>query len=453
MKKNTPKSHSNPVPKFAITHKNTKITSQAGLIPVGQFLKRLGFHNILEQELNIDSSCNEKYSPKHIMFIAVIGIIGGGRSITGILRVWNDRILRRLLGNVLIPHLTTLSRICKKFKDAGVVQLETVNHKFRQRVWKEAERKGTLTAKEDGDLWVDVDSTVITSYGKQKGAEKGFNSKKKGARSYHPLLAFCTDTKEILQGWFRCGSAYTSNGVVEFMKQLCANLPAKRRVMFRGDSGYFQGALLDFLEGKMFGYLIKVKLKGLTKLLVKQSWSSVKGQPGWEECEFEHQCKVWTKKRKMVAVRCENKEATMKQKNSDQEIMFNFVVYDYFCYVVSEEWTPWKTHKTYGQRATSETWIEEAKNQVALGMIRTNSFLANAVLFQAAILSYNTMRWMGLCSGKKKLRKWEPQTLRTFLIRIAARLLTGSRQLEFRVTENELYEEEKMAWFATGIAQ
>ena len=154
----------------------------------------------------------------------------------------------------------------------------------------------------------------------------------------------------------------------------------------------------------------------------------------------------------MIAVRCENKEATMKQKDSDQESLFDFAVYDYFCYVVSESWTPWKTHKTYGQRATSETWIEEAKNQVALGIIRTNSFLANAVFFQAAILSYNTMRWMGLCSVKKKLRKWEPQTLRTFLVRIAARLLTGSRKLEFRVTEYELYEEEKMAWFAIGIA-
>lgn len=59
---------------------------------------------------------------------------------------------------------------------------------------------------------------------------------------------------------------------------------------------------------------------------------------------------------------------------------------------------------------------------------------------------------MGLCSGKKIVRKWEPQTLRGFLIRIAGRLLTGSRQLEFRVTENTVYKEEQMAWFAMGIA-
>ncbi|CAD7855114.1 MAG: hypothetical protein, partial [Olavius algarvensis Gamma 1 endosymbiont] len=35
----------------------------------------------------------------------------------------------------------------------------------------------------------------------------------------------------------------------------------------------------------------------------------------------------------------------------------------------------------YGQRATSETWIEEAKNQTGLAQLKTNRFLANAALF------------------------------------------------------------------------
>ncbi len=153
----------------------------------------------------------------------------------------------------------------------------------------------------------------------------------------------------------------------------------------------------------------------------------------------------------MVAVRRENQDAMMKLKQSDQKTMFNVVVYDYFCYVVSEDWTPWKAHQTYGQRATYETWIEEAKNQMALGKIRTDCFLANAYLFQASILAYSTLRWMGLCSGKKELRKWEPKTIRAFLIRLAGKLLTGCRRLELRISKNTLYEEERMAWFAIGM--
>lgn len=39
--------------------------------------------------------------------------------------------------------------------------------------------------------------------------------------------------------------------------------------------------------------------------------------------------------------------------------------YDSFCYVTTEALTPWQTHKKYGGRATCETWIGEAKGQIA----------------------------------------------------------------------------------------
>ena len=74
-------------------------------------------------------------------------------------------------------------------------------------------------------------------------------------------------SKEILQAWFRTGSAYTSNGVVEFVKQLPAHLPNRMRVIVRADSGYFAGALLDLLDARGQGYLIKVKLKNRVALL------------------------------------------------------------------------------------------------------------------------------------------------------------------------------------------
>ena len=38
--------------------------------------------------------------------------------------------------------------------------------------------------------------------------------------------------------------------------------------------------------------------------------------------------------------------------------------------------------------------------------IKTADFWANSALFQAAILAYNTLRWMALCSGNKILQRW-----------------------------------------------
>jgi hypothetical protein len=63
--------------------------------------------------------------------------------------------------------------------------------------------------------------------------------------------------------------------------------------VFRGDSGFFNGALLEFLDELGHGYLIKVKLKNLLSLMEQQNWTSVRNQPGWEQCEFEYQATGW----------------------------------------------------------------------------------------------------------------------------------------------------------------
>jgi len=208
-------------------------------------------------------------------------------------------------------------------------------------------------------------------------------------------------------------------------------------------SGFFAEKLLDYLDDRDQDYLIKAKFKGLRLLLETKQWTRIKANHDWESTEFTHQCGTWSRARKFVAVRRE-KEIDAK----DAETLFEMKEYDYFCYVLTDKLAPWQVHKQYGQRATSETWIEEAKNQSALAHIKTADFWANSALFQAAILAYNTLRWMVLCSGNKILRRWEAATIRTFLIRMAGKWTTGSRQQKLRVPKRMLYNAQWEAWVA-----
>lgn len=220
-----------------------------------------------------------------------------------VVTVWADGVLRELGGWNSIPDDSTLGRIFRLGQYKHVVQLEQVNHLLRQRVWSKALKSGALLPGMFCRTWIDVDSTVRTVYGEQEGAEKGYNTHKRGARSYHPLLAFCSQTKEILQAWLRSGSACTSNGVVGFMQQLAAQMPPRQRLLFRGDAGYFIGELMS--------------------------------------------------------------------------------------------------------------WLDEAKNQMGLAQIKSHDFMASSLLFQCAVLAYNTVRWMALLSGNDSLQRWEMQTVRT----------------------------------------
>ena len=411
------------------------MTSQAGLVPVIKFLDGLGFCGRFNQCVDHTRGRNAEYQLVDAVFLVLMGLMGGARSLSQCLVVWSDAVVRRVAGWRCVPDESTLGRVFKTVRERHIGELETLVHEVRKRVWDRALRAGRSRIALQCQKWIDVDSSAKTVYGQQEGSAKGYNSHKRGAPSYHPLLAFCTDTKEILQAWFRTGSAYTSNGVVEFMKQLLAQLPAYHRIVFRADSGFFVGALLELLDQLGHGYLIKVKLKNLAQLMMQQHWTPVRHRPGWEQCEFVYRAKGWTQERFFVAVRCRQDTPN----DSPQGELLAIEHYDYFCYVTPEPLSPWLAHRRYGERATSETWIEEAKNHMGLAHLKTNHFLANAALFQCAVLAYNTVRWMALLSGNVTLKRWEPQTIRTFLIRVAGKLLTGANQLRINLPRQHLH--------------
>lgn len=421
------------------------MTSKAGLIPVVKFLDKMGFCELFRKTVDHQRNNNAFYRLEDGVLLILTGLIGGAFNISKCVLLWSScEVLQKAAGWLRIPDETTLGRLFKTLSERHISELEHFVHDLRKKIWKQVGDNSPVST--SSSLWVDVDSSVKTVYGQQEGAEKGYNTHKKGALSYHPLLAFCCSTKEILQGWLRTGSAYTSNGIVEFMKQLLAQLPENQRILFRGDSGFFVGMLLDFLDQLGHGYLIKVKLKNLVPLLSRQKWQAIEGKPGWEQCEFWHCCHGWKASRLLVAVR-QKKSVPI----SSQGTLFDVLHYHYFCYLTTENYTPWETHKIYGERATSETWIEEAKSQLGLAHLKTNDFLANSALFQAAILAYNTLRWMAVVSNNAQLKKWEPESIRVHLICVAGKLLSGGNQIRIVVPEKHLHPKPWEHWLQFSI--
>ena len=428
--------------KVTIEETGVNLTSQAGLVATSKFLEQNKLTGMIKTNILVARGNNAAYQFHDIIEYCVLGIIGGGRSIDGIGEIWKDYALRKMLSWDSVPGRTTISRLLKSLTFEEIVGMENLVHAMRNKIWEEY-----FLPKRDSDapIIIDVDSTVKTSYGSQQGSEKGFNSNKKGAASFHPQLAFCSETKEILQGWYRCGSAYTSNGIKDFMKQLTAQLPVTEKFYFRADSGYFSENLLSYLEDVGYEYLIKVKMKNLSSVLENQTWSDIEDKKGWQEATFEYGCKSWETKRIFKAVRIEIPE------NKPNEILLDIKRYSYFCYVTTDlHLTPWEVHKKYGERATCETWIEESKNQVALANIKMDSFEGSSILFQCSIIAYNIFRYMGLVSENKKLQQWEPDTIRTYLIRTAGKLLTGSRQFKLITPINHFHQNEWDDWLKTG---
>ncbi|MCH6575108.1 MAG: transposase, partial [Bacteroidetes bacterium] len=110
-------------------------------------------------------------------------------------------------------------------------------------------------------ITLDLDSHVRTVYGQQQRASVGYNPKKPGRSSFHPLFCFIGETRDFLHGIFRTGKVHTSRGVKKFINECLKLIPEGiGEIYLRADSGFYDSDFMDYLEMKGIRYTIVVKL-------------------------------------------------------------------------------------------------------------------------------------------------------------------------------------------------
>lgn len=413
--------------KIEIGFTGQKLTNYAGILPVWELIKKLDMTELINKRISIEIGTNKKYTTSQIVLGTTLGVMCGQNRIKKIESFSQDVLVKELLGIEKKLDEDTISNRFKRFNMGRSAEFMDVINVASHKVHK------ILCTDKD---FLDVDSSVRSVYGNQEGAEKGFNPKKHGQKSYHPLLGFLNSTKECFRSWLRPGDSYTSNNIAEFMKECLYNLPDEiKHLIVRGDSGFFSGELLDLLESDFssidIGYLIKVKMKNLSSLLVKQDWFKEK-DTDFESAIFEYKCNNWTKPRPFLALR---RVISVGDNN-----LFPIPKYEYFCYVSDLGLSPLETHYLYGDRGESENWIEAVKNQLFAGCLLTQEFWCNEALWQCSILGYNLSLWLRALTDKEVWRQ-EPQTFRGWFIQLAGKLVSTGRKLYLKIYEAYHYKD------------
>lgn len=411
-----------------VTHSftGTKLTKYAGLSPIMRFINKLKIGKQLNDIFPTEKGNATKFSYVQIILSVVLASLSGINRAVRISNFTADSLVQVLLNLNKNINKDVIGQRLKTLGQQGSIVFQEYTFK-KVREWI---KKTQLTA-----ITIDCDSTVETVYGKQQGAAKGYNPDKKGAYSYHPLLAFVSELKIVVNNRFRTGSAHTSNGIISFIKQTAKILPQEvSEIFFRADSGFFSGELIDLLEELKWKYLIKVKLKNLNELLLEQQWKEISS--GISVCEFEYQAKGWKKKRILRAIRTLDGYTEAEYFGQIQQVK----IYEYACYCSSLELNAEQLHEKYNERSTSENWIEQVKNQLLAGKTLTNNFHANDLLWQIAVFAYNLSVMMRY--KIKKHWKEEHNTFRDWFIELPAKILTGGRQIRMKIYKNYYYREE-----------
>lgn len=400
------------------TFTGTKLTKYSGLNIVSKYFRKQGIGKEINDLFPTTWYNSTKFGMNQILLSVIFASLAGINRLKRIANFTNDSLLHVILKLDKGINENAISTLLKKLGQSGARQLQAYLLN-RNSNWL---AKSGLTK-----ITLDADSTVSMVYGKQEGAEKGFNSKKKGAKSYHPLLVFISEIKLLYHTWFRTGSAYTSNGIIEFMKEVHCSLPKSiTEVFFRADSGFFNGPLFDLFESFSWDYLVKVKLKNLKMLLRNQTWIIVDKSNGIEICEFEYKANGWSKSRKLKGIRTITGYEEVDFFGQKQKV----AIYDYACYISSYDKNAVELHKLYTERSTSETWIEQVKGQLMAGKTLTDDFWANDILWQLNVFSYNISIMMRY---RNKFHRQEHRTFKEWFIDVPGKIVSGGHAIEIKM--------------------
>ena len=406
----------------------SNITKYSGLNTIAKYMNRQNIVKSIGTSFPTQWHNATKFGVNQVLMAIMLSSVSGINRICRISAFSGDGLVKILLKLDKVINENAISSTLKKLGQNGARKLQTLLLSKNAR-WLYESGLESIT--------LDADSTVKSVCGNQQGAEKGFNQAKKGAKSYHPLLVFVSEIKLLYHTWFRTGSAYTANGIVDFLKEVEASLPKNiAKVFFRADSGFFSGKLFDLLESFCWDYLVKVKLKNLVGLLGKQQWEVIDKQKNIAICEFAYKAGTWDKTRILKAIRTV-KEYVETDYFGEIKII---PVYQYACYASTYELNAAGLHEIYKQRSVSETWIEQVKGHAMAGATLTDDFWANDILWQLSVFAYNISVMVRQKRGKFK--KQEHRTFIDWFISVPAKITKSGHQIEIKMYENHFYKDD-----------
>jgi hypothetical protein len=408
-----------------ISFTGNSLTHFGGIYLLQSFFKQLKLRKQLRHYLRFNQRNNRYTIAEEILALVYPISLGLGRIETSHLLRHNG-VFQYLTGLPTYPNPTTLRRFLLRMAPLALPKLRTFHDRLLLSM--------ILKPEPPTRVIFDLDSTVLILYGKQEMARIGYNPKKWGRPSYHPLLCFNGITKDFWHGELRPGDTHTATGTVELLKASFAKLPSSVKIaIIRADKGFYDHETIEYLETNKALFVIVAKLTGPVKRRISTLSYQIHSS-GLETAEFIYQPTRWKKEYRFVVVR-----RPIPEDPTEQLTLFSMGKYSYQVLVTNMKLTPLHTWRFYNGRAAVELIIKELKGDYPLGKIPTKHFAANEAYFHTLLFSYNLINWFKRLCLPKEFQNMTLNTLRARLLLIPSELVRSKNRPTLKLPATFLY--------------
>jgi len=417
---------------------NKPITAWGGLASiVAKLLEVLEFRSWVESSIPIEEKSNNGKGVYEKVIATFLTVLSGGERFSHL--SWWSHGSEAIKKSFAVHWLPRASSTLTRFW--GKISTQYVSEKLGN-----AARLFAITLIEWQGIVKDtlnLDSSVLIRYGNQQGAKRGYNPKKRGRPSHHPLLAFL-GAGYVINVWNRSGDTGAGQSAVSFFHQTRMALGANfhiNRVLC--DSGFYEIGFIEYLESNRFTYIISVPISPTIQreILRVRQWHMISKGVEVGEFTFQHRDHKWTQPRRYVVVRqsiSRRPKALGKQPSLFKDLL------DWSQYRISvmitndSEATPEEIWRSYRPRANDENVIKDLKEGYSFESFNVNNFWATeAVLTVIALVFHNLIVYLNRIILNPSRSQEQLKTLRHKYFTLPGQLGSGGRNYVLRLSIQE----------------
>lgn len=405
----------------------------------------------LFQKLKMSARLQECFSHRNdklvvgfrtVALMLIVHLMLGYRRLRDIEYYRDDPVVLRALCLKRMPHVSTLSRTLTRMDRGSVENVRLLSGEIvLERLVREKLPRVTL----------DFDGSVISTGRYAEGTAIGYNTHKKGERSYYPLFCTIAQTAQVLDVFHRRGNVHDSHQSIDFMARCIAAVRARLPGVLletRKDSAFFNDETADFLNTARVEFTISVPferfadLKGMIE--TRRHWKRLDAEWDYFENNWAPDC--WKNHYRLLFLR----HRVKKQRKGPVQLEL-YVPYEEgyeFKVIVTNKWGKAKTILMFHNgRGSQESIFSELKSQCNMDYVPTRRLAGNQLYYLSAVLAHNLYRELQMICGPaartttaKRAALWlfeEAASIRRKFIQRAGQLTRPHGKLRLTLSGNE----------------
>jgi hypothetical protein len=405
--------------RLMLQFRGSVVTSDAGLLAYRELDDALGLSGMASEVLaDARTGKNGRHGLVGMFRQSVFGRLAGYEDVNDAERLRHDPAMRWVVGGrAAISGAASPSQI-GRFEtrwlatEKNLSALADLSGRWVDRVHSRRPPRGIL---------LDMDSSVSPTHGEQ---EKSCWNGHYECTCYHPLFLF-NQFGDLERCALRPGNVHSADGWDGVLKPAVARYKGHvSRIYFRGDAGFANPEIYDYLESEGLKYAIRLPTNRVLQGRIAHLLTRPVGRPPNAVrrfyASFSYQAGSWTKPRRVVA--------KVEWHVGELYPRVGFVV-------TNMARRAENVVAFYNKRGTCEQYIKEGKGAINWTRLSCRSFAANSVRLQLHALAYNLGNFLRTLATPEPIKDWTLTTLKEKLIKIGARVVSHARYVAFQMAE------------------